>query len=445
MNPENRLYKFLISGVVLSLAIVIGKCLWEILYLSIHQWNEPILFGDSWRFTERITGRTETQYLLSQHNEHRIVFAKAATIVETKILKIPPTQTALLQTLILLLTSCGMWAYLCKKMLKIKTLWLITFLAGSALILNPWQYENLAWEFQTPWIFINTLTLFAAIILTFDKKYLSPLTSSLQDVSVATIPWIAIFSTGQGIALGLALSICSWANSRRLGMISLLSFGCALFSTYFLLGYQKPSFHPEYQFNPIYFFRILTGGAWQGLLILIIVSILGIAFKFRGIRIQFRMIGSALMPSFFSIIFAGMTTLSRSGLGIEQANSPRYVSHSLMLGLSCILIAAICSDKGQINLKSLVLGPGVLTLIAFASLNTSNIIQEFNNQWTNARNFQGRNRSNFKCLGKKSSLIKMEIEHICPDGPHHKDIALEYFKGNTAIKPQGWHKKIIHK
>ena len=150
------------------------------------------------------------------------------------------------------------------------------------------------------------------------------------------------------------------------------------------------------------------------------------------------------MPFLFSMIFAGMTTLSRSGFGINQANSPRYVSHSLMAGLSCILIVALCSQKRSSQLRLLNLVPGVLTLLAFSSLNFNSFAQDFRDQWKNAKTFQDTNRSNFKCLAKKSSLITKGIEHTCPDGPHHKDIALEYFKGNTAIKPQGWHKKIIH-
>ena len=76
----------------------------------------------------------------------------------------------LIQILILLLLSCGIWAYLSGKILKSKTMWLITSLAGSALILNPWQYENLGLEFQTPLIFINTFTLFSAVVITFEKK-----------------------------------------------------------------------------------------------------------------------------------------------------------------------------------------------------------------------------------------------------------------------------------
>ena len=445
MSSKNIIYKPVAISVITALSLVIAKNVWEILCLSISQWNEPILYGDSWTFA--ITKTTEgatIQSLLSQHNEHRIVFSKAAALFETNVLNIPPGQTALIQILILLLLSCGIWAYLSGKILKSKTMWLITSLAGSALILNPWQYENLGWEFQTPWIFINTLTLFSAVVITFEKKAMSPVASTLQDILVAATPWIAIFSTGQGIALALALCICSWTNSRRLGLISTASFASAMLSTYYLLDYQKPAYHPDYQFNPYYFLKILTGGSWQGLTFLIIVSVVVLVINYKSIKIPLRIAGAVLMPFLFSMIFAGMTTLSRSGFGINQANSPRYVSHSLMAGLSCILIVALCSQKRSSQLRLLNLVPGVLTLLAFSSLNFNSFAQDFRDQWKNAKTFQDTNRSNFKCLAKKSSLITKGIEHTCPDGPHHKDIALEYFKDNTAIKPQGWHKKIIY-
>ena len=446
MNSKNIIYKVVAISVITALSLVIAKNVWEILCLSISQWNEPILYGDSWTFTGTKTTEGATiQSLLSQHNEHRIVFSKAAALFETNVLNIAPAQTALLQTLILLLLSFGLWAYLSGKILKSKTMWLITSLAGSALISNPWQYENLGWEFQTPWIFINTLTLFSAVVITFEKKAMSPVTSALQDILVAATPWIAIFSTGQGIALGLALCICSWTNSRRLGLISTASFTSALLSTYYLLDYQKPAYHPDYQFNPYYFLKILTGGSWQGLAFLIVVSAAVLAINYKAIKIPLRIAGAVLMPFLFSIIFAGMTTLSRSGFGIGQANSPRYVSHSLMAGLSCILIVALCSQKRSSQVKLLSLGPGMLTLLAFSSFNFSSVVQDFRDQWENAKTFQETSRSNFKCLAQKASLIKKGIEHTCPDGPHHKDIALEYFKGNTAIKPQGWHKKLIDK
>jgi len=442
---KNSIYKIIAISVIAALAFIIAKSVWEILCLSISQWNEPILFGDSWRLTttKAIEG-AGIHSLLSQHNEHRIVLSKAAALFETNVLNIPLTQTALLQTMILLIFSCLIWAYLCSKILTSKAIWTTTSLAGSALILNPWQYENFAWEFQTPWIFINTLTLFAAVAISFQKKAICRALSMLQDILIAAIPWIAIFSTGQGIALGLALSICSWTNSRRLGVISTTSFILTMLSTYFILDYQKPSHHPDYQFNPYYFLKISTGGSWQGLSILIIISALVLAVNYKSIKTHLSIIGAVLIPFVFSIIFAGMTTLSRSGFGIGQANSPRYVSHSLMTGLSCILIVAICSQKRSSQLKLLNLAPGILTLIAFTSFNVGGIAQDFTNQWENAKNFQEKNRSNFKCLGKRINLKKRGIEHTCLDGPHHHDIANEYFKGKTAIKPLGWHKKLIN-
>ena len=143
----------------------IAHGLWEIVGLAWAQWRQPNLFGDSFAFVSRDTTSGLLSWLTAQHNEHRIVWAKAASLVETELLKLPPGQSALFQNLALILGCAGLWSWLCRRLLQRTDLCVITALAGWLLLLNPWQYENLGWEFQTPWFLINALVLIGALLL----------------------------------------------------------------------------------------------------------------------------------------------------------------------------------------------------------------------------------------------------------------------------------------
>jgi hypothetical protein len=87
----------LILGLLLA---GIAHGLFEILALAQAHWAQPNIFGDSFAFVQR---SAELGWLTAQHNEHRILWAKAASVVETELLKLPPGQSALFQNLALIL------------------------------------------------------------------------------------------------------------------------------------------------------------------------------------------------------------------------------------------------------------------------------------------------------------------------------------------------------
>jgi len=210
----------LVAGLLLA-GILHG--LVEILDLARAHWQEPNLFGDSFAFVQRDGAQSLLGWPTAQHNEHRIVWAKAASLFETEVLKIPPGQSALFQNLALLLGCAGLWCWLCKRLLQRQDLRLITALAGWLLLLNPWQYENLGWEFQTPWFLINALVLASAVLLSVQTTEHSAKGSRLQSVCALLVPWIALSSTGQGLAVAVAFVACAWLHSRRLGALASIS------------------------------------------------------------------------------------------------------------------------------------------------------------------------------------------------------------------------------
>ena len=166
---------------------------------------------------------------------------------------------------------------------------------------------------------------------------------NLKSILTFLIPWLSIFSSGQGIAVTFALSISALIKDIRLGFISIISSILSLLTFFYFLNYTKPGFHPSYIFDLKFFFGMLFGGIWHGLFILIIIAI--ISFFISRPIIHKDKLPILLLPTIFSAGFSFMTTLSRSDFGLRVAGSSRYTTHTLMMGLSAILLLGIIAES----------------------------------------------------------------------------------------------------
>jgi len=390
----------LILGLLLA---GIAHGLLEIVELAQAHWAQPNLFGDSFTFVQR---SAEPGWLTAQHNEHRILWAKAASLVETELLKLPPGQSALFQNLALILGCAGLWSWLCRRLLQRTDLCLITALAGGLLLLNPWQYENIGWEFQTP--------------------------------------WVALTSTGQGLAMAVTFAACAWLHSRRLGALVTASTAVAGLTWFVILPYSKPAGHPELSFQLDYFLRTWLGGPWQGLAVLAVV----IAAVLLGRRqpIARSHWPALLMPGLFSVLFAGMITLSRAGFGVEQANSSRYISHSLMLGLTALLALALTDDRS--NRPSTPLLGGFLVLFTTLGSFPQGLQPDglsYAGAWAEGQRWAEQKRQRFICHAEQAALATENIQLLEPCKEIHPDQSTlsRYFQGSWSVKPLGWHQKLL--
>ena len=414
----------------------------EIVGLALAHWQQPTLFGDSFAFVQRSNGDL-LGWLTAQHNEHRIVWAKAASLMETELLKLPPGQTALFQNLALILGCAGLWSWLCGRLLHRPYLRLITALAGWLLLLNPWQYENLGWEFQTPWFLINALVLLGALLLSVPTAGRSGQRWLLTTLALL-LPWIALSSTGQGLAMAVAFTACAWLHSRRLGALVSSSTALAGLSFFVLLPYSKPAGHPELSFQLDYFLRAWLGGPWQGLALLCVV----IAAVLLGRRQAIARTAwpALLMPGLFSLLFAGMITLSRAGFGLEQASSSRYVTHSLMLGLSALLALALVDDRGRHGPAPL-LGSFLVLIAGLASfpqgLQAGGL--SYAGAWAEGRRWAQQKRQRFACHAQHAALAAQKIRLIEPCKEIHprQRMVDRYFQNEWPVKPQGWHQQLL--
>jgi hypothetical protein len=431
----------LVAGLLLA-GILHG--LVEILALARAHWQEPNLFGDSFAFVQRDGAPTLRGWLTAQHNEHRIVWAKAASLLETEVLKIPPGQSALFQNLALILGCAGLWCWLCQRLLNRPDLRLITALAGWLLLLNPWQYENLGWEFQTPWFLINALVLLSALLLSGRSRGPSTKLSKLQSVCALLLPWIALCSTGQGLAVDVAFVACTWLHSRPLGTLVSISTALAGLTFYGLLPYTKPAGHPELVFQLDYFLKASLGGPWQGLALLCLVIAAVLLGRRQAVAREHW--PSVLMPGLFSLLFAGMITLSRAGFGLEQANSSRYVSHSLMLGLSALLALALIDDQSRRGQTPL-LGSFLVLLTTLGSFPQGFQAGglSYSGAWAEGRRWAEQKRERFACNAQHAALAAQNMRLLEPCQEVHPDQSKvdRYFQGASAVQPMGWHRQLL--
>lgn len=455
----------LIFSVLSLLALSIFTTLAQLTRVAWDQWRQPLLATDSWALT---TSPTEPvlPWLLSQHNEHRIFFSRLASLFDIHILKIPPTSTFLFQTFLATLLCCGLLALLCRWLSASPILVLLTWLPGVALLVNPWQWENYRWEFQLPWFHINTLVLLSTLAFATCLSKPSLAVNRFVSAYLLVAPWLALFSSGQGMALISALVLISWALRPRLFAGITLSSILALTAYFIGLGYEAPLSHPDLSFNPDYFSRLLLGGNWSGLALtafsLGALSLLLVVHDERVASWQSKQkICIAALPAIFAMLFAGMTTLSRSGYGLEQALAPRYVTHTLMLPLSCLLIWECLLEESRLlhgnrfyRLGTLLAAMIVLfsTLFSLPQILFSSRPSSFRENLGLIRLAREDAKKEFLCHAGKSKLerdSKAQSGKVTPQkkcGANDEvfyPLARSYFLGEVSTKPTGWHKQLI--
>ena len=311
------------------------------------------------------------------------------------------------------------------------------------ILLNPWQYENLSWEFQTPWFFINTLVLFSSLILSYNINEISKKRIWLYTISFLAIPWIALASTGQGLAVAIAFIACSWLRNKKVGGLVSISTALACISFYVILPYSKPDHHPEISFQLEYLLRALFGGPWKGLALMCTVTVLFLLLKRQAIPKP--LVPSLVMPGIFSVLFSIMITLSRAGFGVEQADSSRYVTHSAMLGLSVLMALALVESHNE-NKFFPMLGGFLVLITTIGSLPQALIGggPTYDEAWERSKKRAENNRQGMVCHSRRSKLqnINMQNKEDCnwifPD----EGLIDSYFRGNLPVQPLGWHKQL---
>ena len=168
--------------------------------------------------------------------------------------------------------------------------------------------------------------------------------------SIALLPWIAIFNSGQGFALAFSMIVISLCLSRRLFFVCLGSSATAAMAYFFWLPYIKTNQIKALNFDPLFFFNLILGGSWNGLAMILILLIALFFIVLSATRTDPRQLiqdaPALLLPGLFALTFALITTLTRANMGLHLSRSSYYVSHTLMSAVSLVLICAWLLNRG---------------------------------------------------------------------------------------------------
>lgn len=333
----------------------------RLLRLARQAWLHPVLFYDSFelirpgdRWGPELAG-----WLFRQHNEHRIVLQRLSSLIGEAFLGMPPGAGGIPANVLMLLAISGCLAWLCGLLIRPRLTACCCWLVCTLLAWNPWQQENILWEFQTPWFLINLIVLLSMAIQIQARRRAIPLRSARMFAALA--PALAIFSTGQGLAAAVAMTIGAAFSDRRSGVLAGGSTGLSLLAL-LALGYHKPAYHPALGFRLDYFHALLTHALPDGRGLLLLALLLLSAWVIP-VHLRRSQAWILCQPIVFSGLFALMTTLSRSGFGVAQALAPRYVTHSLLIGINLILVI-ISQSRRQPRLQVMVLTLSLLLIVA---------------------------------------------------------------------------------
>ena len=355
--------KFLNAMTSISLLFLLGIIVFTLtdyLIIALRHYSHPTLYNDSWELIKIPNGHQELlEWIISKHNEHRILFLRISSILESRVFGIIPGQTSLLQILLLILGCSGLWLQLCRKLAKSKTIIFGFWIIGSILIFHPWQLQNLSWEFQVPWFFINFLVFISCNILLKNPSNKNLINKTIYYTSCVLIPWASIYSTGQGIALSIAFSISSLLKSKKQFWITSLSSVLVLL-LYFLSSNQNQAIDLNtigYELDIIsipFFLSTLLGGplllSINSFIFILIVLAIFILIKDKKVlleEVKSRIFALGPFLNFlflFPVIFSLMLTLSRRSLGLQWSFASRYTTHSIIFSLFLLSLCVIVFD-----------------------------------------------------------------------------------------------------
>lgn len=302
--------------------------------------------------------------VFEQHNEHRLVFSRLVALIQYYLFG-----EADLRGLIIFgnLSLAGLFVTLVliyRQRLE-RTLYL---LPASLIIFNFQYYETVNWAMASV---SNLYVLFFALL----SLYLLLARTSVASFAGALLCYAAaVFTQGGGLFVGFA-GIAMLAIGRQFKRAALWGLATvALFSLYFY-GYHSPAGHPsvlsvigEEPLLPVRFFFSFLGSP------LPMPEVFGI-FSF-GFFIYLTMkgyyAGNRTVYAFLLFLFitAAVTSLTRSGFGLDQSLASRYkVVSSLIFAMHYLAAVEImkAGSAKRIFVALLIAGSLVFNINAYLS------------------------------------------------------------------------------
>ncbi len=330
----------------------------------IHRFGVDVPFADQWNFIPLLdqvySGRLPLEPLISQHNEHRLLFPRMIMLVlaywsdwNTRWEMAANHLIASATCLVLLLQAQRPFQDLGSRIPSGLVIGI------SVIIFSIKQHANWLWGWQIA-IFLNVLAVVSGIYLLSHR----PLTW-MRFLGAIACAVVASFSFGNGLLLwgiGLMMLALVWFKDRRTSIafpISWLLAGSLLTGVY-LNGFRVPSRHPspwtvlEQPIEYVQYMLSFLGNPisteyalLMGFLALSSSAVcLFLLVKRHDVRTETLLPLIAL--SLYSIGSAALIGTGRLGFGVEQALRSRYVTMANLCWVALIaLIALLVNVRGS--------------------------------------------------------------------------------------------------
>ncbi|MBE9227337.1 hypothetical protein IQ264_18070 [Phormidium sp. LEGE 05292] len=361
--------------VFLSLTII-PACFILILILK---YAVRVPFGDQWIFAPLLVrffeGKLDFADLISQHNDSRYLFPRLIFIPLAYLSHWEVRYEMLVTLLVACVVSFNIYR-LNRLTVDINLEKRIIILVITNLfIFSPMQVENWLWGIQLI-VFMPILCVTFSVLVAYSE--LKILYKFLICMALSTI---STFSYANGVLCWVVvfpiLAMCSswtWKDLlRRKWLVVGWLAGFTANTVIYLYGYQKPlgtpSFleailHPQ---RSIQFFLIFLGSPLgQGIFIfqqtleavfslttiigfITIILFIGVCFylfkEFNDSALVYRMLGWIVI-GFYGVFTAFLTTLGRSGWGLDHALPTRYITFSTYILIALIHTIPIIINDG---------------------------------------------------------------------------------------------------
>lgn len=314
-------------------------------WVNIHWWRDAPAYG--W-----------LKYLVSQHNEHRIVFPRLIFLADWKWFQ---GRNGLNIAAIGLIQLAGAAFFAAAAQVRrITALGLLGLAAATSLIFSLMQWENLFWGFQAQFVGVYAAAAWAIYVFCLASADPDRVRWPAMAGAVALLV-LATFNMANGVFAGVAMVLAGIVTRRRMAAIATAAAVTVVLLVIYLHGYHEVPEHSPPALalqNPARFASYVAaylGNIWapgqvgRGQ----VLGLVGAAATAAMAWVMFRArerdpARSALMGlALFIGMSAASTALGRLVFGVEQALSSRYMTPTAYFWAAQALFWALTFQAGR--------------------------------------------------------------------------------------------------
>lgn len=349
---------------IISYLILLLPVIWG--FFLVLNYGVNLFFWDEWSYAYLFdafkNGTLSVAELFRQHNEHRMFFPNIVTLIIGLLTDVNSKAFMLTSMCFLTVEYACILFYLKQCILDIRRKFVLGILVGF-LVFHSSQYENILWGFQIAWFMISANAVIA--FFCFSKIVQTRKIKNNDFIILLICTIVASFSSLHGLFVWLVLDFVlfllviqkkQYMKIPHLAVFFLVQTIC--FVLYFY-SYNKVSKHPAYLQNGImqafYYYVTALGQIFShktkfAALTGVLISIISCLYIVKAF-INKNFLERSIFPLgliIFGNIFIASTAIGRSGFGVGQALSSRYITNVVLIIVGILLCSSyICSDKRQ--------------------------------------------------------------------------------------------------